>query len=271
MTAAPTPSPGPEQEQVRQVADLRQRFADLRKSQGSSSTIVVFLVVIIAIEFTAFAYFTKQRIASNFSQVAIQKAVSDRLPQILPIAGEQLQKAATDALPTYRELAAERFQKLRPELAQRARERLEKIPEETGKLMNEQLQTAFQGALQRVEPDVKATFPSLTDQQKQDLLNVYFHDAIEQRNKAIAAHIDQIYTNELTSMDAALDNFQLPPPGEGPSTDKAQRDFLHTMLMLADYELMNGDLFAGADKPARTVHSRPMPTTAPATQAAMAK
>jgi hypothetical protein len=279
MTAAPTPSPGSAADQERQIADLRRSFADLRKSQSSSGVVVVLLVIVIVVEFAAFAYYTKERLHDNFSQTAIQKAVSDKLPQVYPVAAAQLQKAATNAIPTYRQLASERFEKLRPQLAANARARLERIPEDTGKVMNERLHTAFEGALSRLEPDIKAAFPSLTDAQKTDLLNAHFHDAINQRNKDIAAHIDHIYTNELTTVHAALDKFEVPPADVAPSSDRAQRDFLHTMLVLADYELMNGDMFGGAGPAGGAVDTgggihppRPhaQPTTAPTTQAASA-
>jgi hypothetical protein len=236
---------------------MRARFDELRRAQRTARARVLILAVIVVIMFAAFAHFTVRRVQDNFEQRAVQQAVAERLPEVLPIAGEQLRVATLNALPTYRKLAAERFREVHPALAARARARLEKVPDETGHLMSEALHGAFEGALKRIEPDVKRTFPSLTDAQKQDLLNVYFHDAIDARNKEVAAYIEKVYTNELLGMHAALDKFELPrDDAAGPTTDKAQRDLLHTMLMLADYELLNADAEVAAEAASTATSSR---------------
>lgn len=240
-----------------EVARMRQRFAELRRAQRTARARVLILAIVIIAMFAAFAHFTVRRVQDNFEQRAVQQAVAERLPEVLPIAGEQVRVAAVNALPTYRKLAAERFREVHPALAARARARLEKVPDETGHLMSEALRSAFDGALKRIEPDVKRTFPSLTDAQKQDLLNVYFHDAVAARDKELAAYIEKVYTNELLTMHAALDKFELPrDDAAGPTADKAQRDLLHTMLMLADYELLNADAEVAADATGAATSSR---------------
>jgi hypothetical protein len=248
--AGPSPSSTGDAE----VARMRARFADLRKAQRAARLRVLALAAIVVIMFAVFAHVTVRRVQDNFEQRAVQQAVAERLPEVLPLAGEQVRVATLNALPTYRKLAAERFEQVRPALAARARARLEKVPDETGHLLGEALHTAFDSALKRIEPDVKRTFPSLTDAQKRDLLNVYFHDAIEARNKELASYIEKLYTNELLTMHAALDKFELPRDDAAthdttaaPTDDKAQRDLLHTMLMLADYELLNADTELAAD------------------------
>jgi hypothetical protein len=265
-TASPPASSSPE------FARLRQRFAELRRAESAARTRMLAVVVVVVLLFAGFAWTTVNRVQSNFSQPAVQKAIADRLPQVMPPAGEQLQKAATNAMPTYRKLAAERFEKARPAFAAKARARLEQVPDETGHLMADALHAAFAGAQRRIEPEARQAFPSLTDAQKQDLLNVYFHDAIAARDKELATHITGIYTKELVTVHAALENFEL--PREEASTpasthlDKAQRDFLHTLLVLADFELLNGDAPpAAADNAARPARA----TTAPTTQAADAR
>lgn len=267
MSSASPPSSAGSSE----VARLRHRFAELRRAEAAARMRLLGVVVVVVLLFAGFAYTTVNRVQDNFNQPAVQKAVADRLPHVMPPASEQLQKALTNAMPTYRKLAAERFEKARPALAAKSRARLEKIPDETGHLMADALRAAFAGAQRRIEPEVKQAFPTLADAQKQDLLNVYFHDAIDARNKDLARHIDGIYTKELVAMHAALDGFELPRPEQTPPVDKVQRDFLHTLLTLADFELMNADAMAEADAaPARAVRPRggtTAPTTRPAASA----
>ncbi len=257
--AAPDPS-SPEA----QITAMRVRFAELRKRQNGSRAQLIILTLVIVALFGIFAIATYSRVTGNFDHAAVQKAVQDRLPDILPVAGEQLQKAATNAMPVYKQLATERYEKVRGELAHKALERVYKIPEETGTQMSDQLHLSFEKALKKVEPDLKKAFPSLTDQQKQDILNVYFNDAIEARNKEIATHITNIYSAELVKVHNAFDSFDVPTNDNPDNSNKVHRDFLHTLLVLADYELMNGDILSvGAGNSAIPVgdHKIAAPTT----------
>jgi hypothetical protein len=238
--SAPTPSSPADVD----VAILRQRFAELRRCQAAARRTLVLLAVVVIGSFAAFSYFTTNRVRDNFSQAAVQKAVADRLPAVIPLAGSELQKASLNALPVYRQLAVERYQKIQPELAAKALARLDRVPHDTGRLMSERIDASFAKVLKRIEPEVTRTFPSLTDQQKRDILAHSFQEGIAERNKAIASHIESIYVNELSAVHTALDNFQVPDAHEDPAAhdaDRLQRDFLHSLLVLADYELMSGD------------------------------
>jgi hypothetical protein len=222
------------------VAALRHRFGELRKRQADAGrTLVAFAFVVVAL-FGTFAYVTATRVRGNFDESAVRKAVAERLPEVMPLAGAQLQKAAIGALPAYRELAVERYEKMRPELAAKAMARLDGAPERAGKLMSERLDASFAKVLKRVEPELRQKFPALTDAQKQQILSDYFRDGIEVRNKEVAQHIERLYTNELIAVHSALEKFDLPATADGPADpDRLQRDFLHSLLVLADYEMTN--------------------------------
>lgn len=246
------------------VAVIRRRFEELRKRQSSARRTLVATTTLVAALFAGFAHLTVNRVRDNFSEAAVQKAVAKRLPEVAPLAGAQLQKAAVNALPVYRDLAVERYEKLRPQLAERALIRLDQVPERTGRLMSERLDASFARVLQRIEPELRATFPSLTDEQRRDLLTVYFMDGIAERNQAIASHIEGLYTNELIDAHAALEKLDLPAADETLDPDQMQRDFLRSLLVLADYELSQG-----APSPAPRQANRPTPpAAAPADQQA---
>ncbi|HZZ42072.1 MAG TPA: hypothetical protein VFE58_03980 [Tepidisphaeraceae bacterium] len=222
------------------VAGLRERFEELRRKQAVAGKILGGMAVVLVGLFGAFTYFTVGKVKDNFNQGAVQKAVAEHLPAVMPLAGAQVQKATLASLPVYRDLAVQQFAKIQPELAEKAMARLDGVPDRAGKMMSEKLAEAFDGALKRVEPEVKQAFPGLTDGQKQQLLADYFQDEIAVRNKAIAGHIEGIYTNELIAARSSLDQFEV--VGKGPADAKElQREFFHSLLVLVDYELMNGD------------------------------
>lgn len=221
------------------VAALRQRFAELRKRQVAAGRTLVFVSAAVVAMFGAFTYFTAERVRDNFSPTAVQQAVSARLPEVMPLAGAQLQKAATAAFPVYRDLAVEQYEKIRPELTAKAMARLDGVPDRAGHMMSEQLDASFAKVLKRIEPEVQKTFPALTDSQKQQILADYFHDGIAVRNQAIASHIERMYTNELIAVHSALEKFDVPGADEAAAPEQLQRDFLRSLLALADYELAN--------------------------------
>lgn len=233
------------------VTILRERFAELRKRQAAGRVPLILLTLAVIAFFGVFTFMTINGVKGNFSQMAVQKAVSDRLPAVIPLAGAQLQKAAVNALPVYRDLAVERYEKVRPVLAEKTMARLDRIPDESAKMMNEALDASFARVLKRIEPEFNKAFPGLSDAQKQEILSGYFHDMIEARNKTVASHIDAMYTNDMIGVHAALDHFNLPGEEAKASPDELQREFLHSMLVLADYELMNGDVFQ-VSEPAKT-------------------
>lgn len=263
MSQPPAPSPADVN-----VAELRQRFAELRKRQAAAGRTAVGVAVAVVALFGAFTYFTVNRVRDNFSQPAVQKAVSEHLPAVVPVAGAQLQKAAVAALPVYRDLAVAQFEKVRPELAAKAMARLDGVPDRAGRLMSERVSASFDKALKRVEPELRQTFPSLTDAQKQQVLADYFHDGIAERNQAIASHIEKMYTNELIAAHSALDKFDLPAADAAVDPGRLQRDFLRSLLAVADYELANaGDAAAPVGGPAVKTAGKPAPRSSQASAA----
>jgi hypothetical protein len=112
-------------------------------------------------------------------------------------------------------------------------------------MMSERVAASFDKVLKRVEPELRQTFPSLTDEQKRQVLADYFHEGIQERNQAIASHIEKMYTNELIAVHSALDKFDVPEASAAADPGRLQRDFLRSLLAVADYELANaGDVSA---------------------------
>lgn len=239
MASSPLPHSSTSSIQAEQLpAELRRKFAAIRRWQGISKLVTVLAVVVVAGMFAVFAVTTHDGIKSNMTDSKrLSDAMQKRLPDLTPPIRDTLQSVYMEAAPVYQSLAAERYQRVRDNLGTKALIRLQKLPEDGGKLMAEKLNTVFERVLKKIEPDLKATFPSLTDDQRRDLLVVHFNDVIEQHNKAIAARVDKIRTDEMGRLAAILNKFKLPPDEAAPPDDQLRKELIRTMILLAEEEL----------------------------------
>jgi hypothetical protein len=219
-------------------SELRRKFAAIRWWQNMTRWVTFLAVLVVVGMFALFAFSTQDGVQGNFKDSKrLSEAMQKRLPDLTVPVKDTLQTVYLEAAPVYQKLAAERYQRVRDNLGAKALIRLQKLPEDGGMLMAERLNGAFQRVLKRVEPDLKATFPSLTDDQRRDLLIVHFNDVIEQKNKSLAAHVDKIRVDEMGKMTAILNKFQLPPDEAAPPDDQLRKELIRTMILLAEQEL----------------------------------
>jgi hypothetical protein len=245
----------------RKADEIQQGLNEIRRLQSTGRTQTLLVVVIIILMFVVFMYSTYSRIRGNFNDAAVQKAIDESTKQFLPKASERLSAAARNAAPVYRELAMQRMQQVGPEIASQARQRLEKVPEESAKAMYAQLDTTFKKVVDRVDPEVKEAFPSLTDDRKKAILES-FHADVHDENEKIKAHVDKIYTNELVKLHGVMEKFDTTiSPGQ--AKDQAERDFLHSLVMYVDYIITQPNATGPASEKAAPVKQ----AAAPATQA----
>jgi hypothetical protein len=244
-----------------EVERLSRQLERLRGLQASSRRIVLVLLLIVIGEFAAFAYFTKMHVTENFESAAIQRAINERIPQMTPQVRDRMMTVAQHILPVYRDEAMKRFEKVGPEVAQDALGRLQKLPEENGKMLRERLKVALDGAVAKVQPDIRKTFPSLTDDKKMQILQEEFAGRIDKQNQQLATHITGIYDTQLKSMREVLDKFDVPTDMSARERMAREREFLHALVDV----MMDSDVsFAGVSpSPAA-----PSPTTMPTAMAA---
>ncbi len=181
---------------------------------------------------------TRRHVEENFDDQSVQKAIADRLPDITPELRDQLVRVAQHALPVYREQALKRFQVAGPAVAKDAMGRLEKLPEENGAEMRDRLDAAFAKAMTRLAPDIKGTYPSLSDERKTEIMKSEFQKLIDAQNEQVAQHVTDIYVKEQESTRTVLDKFDIPGDVGKMSASARQREFLHALVDV----IMDGDV-----------------------------
>lgn len=217
--------------------ELSRKFKLLRRWQAAGKVVTAVTVVAVAGLFARFAVGTRDEVRGNFTDERTLAALHAAVPKVAPVVGGALREVATEAAPVYQKLAAERFQAVRNNLGAKAVIRLQALPEEAGKLMATRLHDTFDRVLARIGPDLKATFPALTDEQRRDVVIDHFLRTIDDRNRHLAGKIDTIVVNESAKVHAILEKFELPPDTLAGSDEELHREFVRTLLVLAEQEL----------------------------------
>lgn len=217
--------------------ELRRKFAAIRRWQAISRAVTVLVVLVIVGMFAIFTKTTRDGVMGNFTDERNKKALADAMPKISPMVLDSLKTIAQEAAPVYQAKASERYQRVRDSLGTKAAIRLQKLPEDGGKLMGAKLSEVFNKVIKKVEPQLEATFPSLTDAQRRDLIIDHFAKAIEEQNLKIGTKVDDLKATETARIKGILDKFALPPDEAAPANDQLRKELVRTMILLAEQEL----------------------------------
>ena len=232
------------------ATQLRARFAELRKVQAVGRAQLWLLAFAVIAIFGVFAVTTYNKTQQNFSKENITSAATAAVPDLAPAVTAELTKVATSVLPVYKEIAFERFSVIGPQVSTAAVVRLERLPKDAGILMGNHVIGTFERVIKRVEPQLAATFPSLTDATRRDILTAHFFNVIEKKNDELATHINTTFTNELVRLHAILEKFYVPAKLTEAESAQLQKRFIASLLGLAQYELEAKPVDAAKASPA---------------------
>lgn len=229
-----------------EVERLQRQLDQLRCLQGSSRRVVLVLVLIIVAEFAAFYYLTNRNIKRNFADAEVQKAISQSAPQLTSEVRDRVMTVAQHVLPVYRDEATRRFEEVGPQIAKDALDKLQKLPEDNGKMLQERLKQALDGAIAQVQPDLRKTYPSLSDDKKTQIIQQEFTAQVQKQNDVLAKHLNEVYDGQLKTMREVLDKFDVPNDVNWQQRMAREREFLHALVDV----MMDSDVkFAGVSNP----------------------
>jgi hypothetical protein len=219
-------------------AELRQKFASMRRAQSITKTVTLLLAAVIVVEFAAFSYMTYYPIVDGLHDEArLQRAANEALPQVQPVIVDTVRKVIADVSPEYRKLAAARYEKVRASLGEKVTTEFNALPDHAEAFLGVELRNTFDRVIKRLEPELKEAFPTLSDAQRQDLLINHFAEAIKPKNAALAAKVDAIRVNETAKVKGILDSFALPPDSAQPRDGQIDKEFERVVLLLANEEI----------------------------------
>lgn len=231
-----------------EIDRLQSRVKELQSVQASGRRIMSVLVIVVVVEFAAFAIFTRQRVTANFNQQAVQQAVAERVPQVTPELRSRMIAVAQDTMPVYRQLLMQRFETVGPDVARDAVDRLQKLPLENGKELNDQLHQAFDSALTKLQPELRRMYPKLSDATRDRILQQRFTARIAARDAAVAQRITEISNQQVASIRDVLQRFDVPAESSLQSRNVREREFLHALVdVIMDGQVMSNLAPATAD------------------------
>ena len=267
MTDPTTPVPG---DPVQRELDTLKRLAmDVRRQQSVGRAWMYATTLVVIVLFAVFTWGTYAHIRRSFDQPSVQRAFDDHWKQMRPMAEQMLTATGQNVMPAYGEAIVATLKTRGPGAATVAVDKLKGVPAQAGQEFRDRLAAAFEAAVNRLKPDLKAAFPNLPDDRRQQILQAFVADQIAAQNKRIATRVDQLATNDLIHMQTVLEKFDLPKSTDPAATpSELERRFLHTMVALLDDHVDGAFATTAAesdDGPARLVGARLSPTTAAAT------
>jgi hypothetical protein len=243
-------------------AELRRKFAALRQWQVMTRFVTVLAVLVLGGMFYVFATRTPTGVKANFQDAArVEAAVNKATPEITPLAYNSIRTIVADAAPTYQKIISERYPRVRDNLGSTAIIRLQKLPDEGGKLMGLRLSESFDRVITRIKPELDQTFPSLTDAQRRDLIVDHFAKAVAAANERLAAKVDAVRVNESSRVLAVLEKFALPAEANTTSEEQLRKELTRVLSLLVQEYLDKADL--GGEATAIGAADRAGPATQP--------
>ncbi len=231
-------------------AALQARMDTLKKLQGAARFQMVATAVVAVAMFAAFTAGTYTAVQNNFSETAVSAAFDRHAPGVMPQVTREVQRIIAAVTPTYRKVIAERFPQARKEIGEKMVSRLYAIPEESAKEMGLRLQASFDRVLARIEPELIAAFPNISEEQRRDLLTDAFHNAVAERNEALSGHIERTVVNEMARTHDILEKFALPVDDVLTTDLQLQKQLSKTIMLLVDQaanDYENGVAVAGTN------------------------
>jgi hypothetical protein len=197
-------------------------------------------VLAIVVIMLVFGMSTYRAVQENFQPDKFTAQAQEAALRLQPMVQQKLVNAALDAVPTYRDLAQERLAKVLPQVRQNAQEVVTKLPQDfQDELVTLMKQSAERVAMQ-VKGDLKTTFPALADATKSEALLQHLGDSVDRETQAFLNHVTGIFEQEASRVSDVVLRFKVPPTQNADAL-QLQRQVIHRLLLLADYEVMAED------------------------------
>jgi hypothetical protein len=188
--------------------------------------------------------------------------VSENTQMLIPHLTREMQLAGAEVLPVYRDLALERFKIIGPEIAQETLAKFRNLPKDNLDALHGRMQAGMGRIVENVSPELHQLLAQLPDERETAAIEAFHKrlvDDVSKRGETLAAGQTARLQDILAKFDVTV------PPNK--SGEDLEREFVHGLLLMADYELMYSgeeEFFTAPAQPAKTVKSAAAPKAAPA-------
>lgn len=234
-----------------EVDNLRKQLDELRSLQTRSRMLTIGFVILLVVMFVVFLVATSSRIRSNFTQEAVKNAVDDNTQALIPHFTREVQLATSEVLPVYRDLAIERFKVVGPDIAKETLARFRDLPKENLDVLHSRMQLSMNRIIDNVSPDLHQLLAQLPDDRETAAIEAFHKRLVED----VTRRGETLANEQVTRLQTILTKFDVAAP-KTRSGEDLEREFVHGLLLMADYELMysgDEDFFTAPAAPVKAV------------------
>jgi hypothetical protein len=234
---------------VRQSTDdISRGLHALQEAQRTARRQTLLMVVVIVILTLVFVFGTLQRLRQNFESARLQEAAQKRLPDIASEVKLKLMDVGVAVAPTYQEVGYAKFQEIRPQLEENLAKSMDGFRDEVVTEAKKRMESRLNGIMKRLEPDLQAAFPDLTEAQKVHLVE-RFEAKLHAQNDEMLAGMQKMITDEAMRLDQALDGFDINKLTAHEKED-LEWQFMHLLVKLVDRKMVEMAPKSRQSKPA---------------------
>jgi hypothetical protein len=249
-TAAANAAPADLQRSVEQMTQLVAELREAEKTVRRRSILVTLLLVSVIMLFGVMTY---NKVRDNFTQEKMQRAATERAKLLLPQLQPHIQATVNEVIPYYRDMGKDRLRTFGPKLDARVKDQADRLGQELEMKINAQVEASFGRIMNTAMVQLAKDFPAIA-QDGGARATERLKAAMTEETGKLAQHTRNLYQTQSQRIAGTLSNFPVPDVCKT-DMDILQRQLLHELLMLADYEL--------------TAQARPAPSPSPAPAAAL--
>ncbi len=219
------------------VDDIAGKLRDLQAAQRAMRLEMIatsILLVALLVGFTARTYLS---VRENLRQDRVEQALQAQVQQMLPDLRDRAVRSVVAAAPTYRDLAIKRFETIRPELTDRFVREAEKLPQDLERQITKDIEGSFNRVSVRLDADLRKEFPKLRPEHVKSIGDHLKAELLTQGDD-LSKYVKGLCDAEFAKVSAVLGKFEVPDVRAVDKQD-LERQFLHDLLMLADYEFVS--------------------------------
>lgn len=219
----------------RTVDEITEMVRELRLTQSAIRRRVTTGTILIVLVMLGFGAATYYKLCDNFAQDKVQEAARIRMQLLVPQLEAPITATLRDVVPFYVEMGRDRFARLSPKLDLRVKEQADKLGTELEQKLGAQLDTFFSHLGNNIAPQLTEKFPALAGDNGTKAA-ARMKQILTDEEAKLRTNADALYAAESKRIGDALGQFPVPDVKQT-DIETLNRQLLHELLMLADYEM----------------------------------
>lgn len=243
---------------------LERDLNGIRRQQSAYRRFMTLAVICIVVLMLGFGWMLFGSVKRNLNRQELASAAAQRWETLRPQLEAKLSNATIAAMPAYREKAMQRLPVVGPQIREQIESRLQAFPQRMHQEITGRVDTMLKRVAQQNAKDAKEVFPALSDQQAINVAERLETEMLAQ-GVELDGELDRRLQAEQQKLQTVLTKFDTAAVASK-DRETLERDFVHRLIQLMDYELMTDEPIDGVQAVSLPPLPVPVEPVAPATQ-----